>query len=346
MRILFDIQHPARLHFFKHAIRILHLEGHDLLITVTNKDVLLDLLKKDVNLEGIPYKIIGNLDRGPFHNCLSSIKVELNLFIHSLKFKPDVIVGGCGDFSVAHVGKLLGVPSIIFDTNEFASLQHYLTDPFADLICTPNCYLIELGKKQLRYNGYRELAYLHPNYWQPNPDILHKSGIDEKGTIIILRFVSWNAIHDIGKDGVRDRLGIIKRLEKFGTVYISSEAKLSPSYEKYKMPVSPENFHHLLYYATLYIGEGATSASEAAMLGTHAVYMNPIKLGYLEDLEKKYDLVYNFSGIKYNEANAIDKAVSLLNNPNLRQIGKEKQVYLQKNTIDVTEYIIKMIKQF
>ncbi len=37
----------------------------------------------------------------------------------------------------------------------------------------------------------------------------------------------------------------------------------------------------LLAYATLFIGEGATMASECAVLGTPAIYVNSLQLGYL-----------------------------------------------------------------
>tara|TARA_B100000315_G_C14584869_1_gene592441 strand:+ start:2797 stop:2976 length:180 start_codon:yes stop_codon:yes gene_type:complete len=51
--------------------------------------------------------------------------------------------------------------------------------------------------------------------------------------------------------------------------------------------------HDVLYYATLYIGEGATMASECAMLVTHAIYVNSLTAGTLEKQEE-YGLIYGF----------------------------------------------------
>ena len=49
----------------------------------------------------------------------------------------------------------------------------------------------------------------------------------------------------------------------------------------------------------MYIGEGATMASEAAILGTPSVYLNELKLGYLEELSIEYKIV--FLPKKYSE---------------------------------------------
>ena len=48
----------------------------------------------------------------------------------------------------------------------------------------------------------------------------------------------------------------------------------------------------------LYIGEGGTMASEAAVLGIPSIFVNSLELGYLNELEKKYGLVFNFSDSK------------------------------------------------
>ena len=71
------------------------------------------------------------------------------------------------------------------------------------------------------------------------------------------------------------------------------------------MKIPKSKIHDLLYYATMYIGEGASMASEAAVLGTPSIYINPLRLGYLDELEKKYGLVYNIP----NPKKAIQKAI-------------------------------------
>ena len=54
---------------------------------------------------------------------------------------------------------------------------------------------------------------------------------------------------------------------------------LPPEFDKYAFKLAPDRLHHALFYATMYIGEGATTASECAMLGTPALYVNTISVG-------------------------------------------------------------------
>ena len=46
MNILFDINHPAHIHLFKHAINKLKESGHNVVITSRDKDITVDLLDR------------------------------------------------------------------------------------------------------------------------------------------------------------------------------------------------------------------------------------------------------------------------------------------------------------
>jgi uncharacterized protein len=340
MKILFNIGHPGHVHLFKNAIQILEKKGHECKITTIDKDVSLKLL----DASAFEYEVIGDAKSSMFVKAMELLKIESRLIKISKSFKADVLVGGPGNAYVAHVGKLIGKTSIIFDDTEHAKIEHLLTDPFATIICTPSCFQTDLGKKQVRYNGYHELAYLHPNYFTPNPNVLNEIGLSEKDTFIVLRFVSWNADHDIGQRGIKEKIKFVNGLTKYGHVIIISEGKLEPELIKYKIKVSPDKLHDLLYYATLYIGEGATTASECAVLGTHAIYVNTLRLGYTDEEEKKYGLVYNFSTPEFIEEKAFDTALSLLNNKNLRQEGQKKREKLLNDKIDVTAFMVHLIE--
>ena len=70
-----------------------------------------------------------------------------------------------------------------------------------------------------------------------------------------------------------------------------------------------------MYYAQMYVGEGATMASEAAILGTPSVYINPLILGYLNEINNKYHLLLQFS----KGEPAITKVLELAENQNLKK---------------------------
>ncbi|MCK4824015.1 DUF354 domain-containing protein, partial [bacterium] len=159
MRVLIDIGHPAHIHLFKNMIWNLKKKGHEIKITARDKDVALQLL----DAYGFEYENRGEGYTGLFRKAIGVIKINHRLYTIARRFKPDIVIGVHNPY-IAQVGKLIRIPSIIFTDTEHAKLANYLTFPFTDVICTPSCFNKDLGKKQVRYNGYHELAYLHPNY--------------------------------------------------------------------------------------------------------------------------------------------------------------------------------------
>lgn len=201
-----------------------------------------------------------------------------------------------------------------------------------------------IGEKQIRYNGYHELAYLHPNYFTPNPEVLDELGLNKDETFIILRFVSWNASHDVGQHGINNKIEFVKNLEKYGKVLITSEGELDGLLEKYRIRTSPEKLHDLLYYASLYVGDGATTATECAILGTPSIYVSSLvgTMGNFIELENNYGLIFN-----YNDPDkALEKAVELIQKPNLKEDWKQKRDQLLKDKIDVTAFMVELIESY
>ena len=61
------------------------------------------------------------------------------------------------------------------------------------------------NNKHITFNGYSELAYLHPNYFKADPSVLENLGLDKDEKFIIIRFVAWGASHDIKQQGFTDK---------------------------------------------------------------------------------------------------------------------------------------------
>jgi predicted glycosyltransferase len=341
MKILINIGHPAHVHLFKNMINNLENEGHLIKIVTRDKDVTLKLL----DAYGFEYEVMSGYYNTITGKMYDFAKTDLKLLKIAIKSKPDILIA-VGDPYVAHVGKIIRKPSIVFTDTEHAKLANKLTFPFATVICTPSCFKRDLGKKQVRYNGYHELAYLHPNYFKPDASVLDELGLSKDDKLIILRFVSWGASHDIGDRGFTNKKEVINSLERYGRVLITSEAKLPPELEKYKITISPEKIHHLLYFADLYVGESATMASESAMLGTPAIFVSTSRRGYTDELESKYGLVYNFSDPKTMQEYALDKAFELLENGNIKREWREKRMKMLSETIDVTRFMTNFIENY
>jgi len=339
MRILIDMGHPGHVHFFKNFIWDMETKGHTVLITARNKEITLDLLSK-YHFDFIP---VGRQKSGKFNLIKEWVLRDLQILKIAREFHPDFLMG-IGNPSVAHVAKLLRKRSLVFTDTEHAKFANGVTFPFADVICTPSCFNYDAGPKQVRYNGYHELAYLHPNRFTPNPTVLTEIGLTEDDPFIIVRFVSWEASHDIGQHGIRDKVGLVKALEQYGRVLITSEGTLPEELQSYQIRVSPEKLHDLLYYATLYVGEGGTTASEAAVLGTPSLYVSSLAgtMGNFIELEGTYGLLYSFTD---GDA-ALSKAIEILEDPESKEKWRTKRDRLLADKIDVTAFMVWFVENY
>jgi len=344
MKILFEVGHPAHVHLFKNVIWNLEQGGHKVLIKARDKEFTLNLLDK-YNLN---YKIIGYNYTTLAKKAYGLIKTDIKLFNVARSFKPDILVGR-GSPYLAHLSVLINKPYIAFVDTEHARLNSWLSHPFADVIWVPSCFKGKINpRKELRFNGYKELAYLHPNYFKPDTSVLDDLGLSKDDKFVIVRFVSWNASHDIKQKGfdLQTKKELIKEIEKRAQVFITSEKLLTKDFEKYRITIPPERIHDLLYYATMYIGEGATMASEAAVLGTPAIYVNTQRLGYLDEQEERYGLVYIFSNPKTAQRDAVTKAIELLEDENVKSKWQRKKEKLLSEKIDVTKFMTEFIENY
>ncbi len=336
MKVLFDIVHPAQVHFFKNAIHCLKQRGDEVMVTARQKDVTIELLKAlDIEHMCISKKGSNMLSMG-----VELLVRDIKLIKIVRKFKPDVMVARVG-VSVGPVGKLLGVPTVIYDDMEKAKLQAAIGMTFATYICTGLGYYRDFGKRHIRFNGPPVHAYLGPKYFQPDPEPLKKAGLDPADKYIFVRTVSWGASHDIGKTGSsNDQLKkIVDRLSKFGRVVISSEEPLGEAFRQYENPVPVDQMHNLLAHASLCLVEGGTMAEEAAVLGVPTVCLGTYDFGYLNALDDDYEIIFRPG----SASKALDKAEELLSKPDLKQLWQQKQQRLLDESDDVTEFMIEMI---
>jgi predicted glycosyltransferase len=163
------------------------------------------------------------------------------MFQVSKKFKPDIFVG-FGSIRAAHVAKLMGKPCINFEDTDHAKWEHRLYVPCADVVLTPLCFRKDFGKKQVKIDTYKELFYLHPDYFRPDNSILAQAGIAPHERFFILRFVAWDAQHDRGQTGLHNQKETVEQLEKFGKVFITSEVPLPHHLKKYQITALRKNY--------------------------------------------------------------------------------------------------------
>ena len=342
MHIFIDIGHPAHVHYFKNLIRIMK-DKHGASFTITSRDKEMAhyLLKKN----NIPFINRGKGKDSIIGKLLYLVKADLQILRLALKNKPTLFVSFGAPY-VSQISSLLNVPSITIDDTENAKLGQMFYRPFSNLILSPTTFYKDFGKKHLKFNGYIELSYLHPNYFKPDSGVFYDLGLKKSQPYSFIRFVKWKAHHDMGHKGIsnENKILVVKELLKYGNVYISSEGKLPKEIEKYRIKIAPEKIHSVLYYAKLFYGESATMASESAVLGTPAIYIDNDGRGYTDEQEKEYGLVFNYNESIEDQNKSIKKASQLLNSYN-QTMWDEKRHALLKDKIDVTKYLIKTINK-
>ena len=86
-------------------------------------------------------------------------------------------------------------------------------------------------------------------------------------------------------------------------------------------------------------------ASEAAILGTPSIYINTLRLGYTDEEENEYGLLYNFSDPENMQQKGLSKAIELLEMEDVKDQWQEKRKRLIEEKIDVTEFLTELIEK-
>jgi len=337
MKVVTTLQHPAHVHFYRNALKQLEATGHDVWVFYRDEELVGELLDR-YSIDG---ERLAPCSGGGLDTVRTQLRYELALLRRALRIRPDVMTA-VGGVAVAHVATLVGARSVVFcDSGDHAPLNR-LGFVFADEICTPTALGGDLGDKQHRYEGYHELAYLHPDRFEPDRSALSDLGVDVDERYFVLRFVAWKAHHDVGHSGLdaSEKQRLAKELSELGDMYITAEEELSPELEGYRLPVPPEMIHQLLYFADLYVGDSQTMATEAAVLGTPAVRCNSFAggddMGNFVELEERYGLLLSTP----DPDRAIDRALAWARSSTTEAEWRSRRQRLLADKIDVTEYVV------
>lgn len=249
---------------------------------------------------------------------------------------------------IAHIGRLLGVPSIVVneDDAEVVPLFAKTAYPFANYILAPtSCAVGRWKKKTIGYEGYHELAYLHPRLFNKVQSPHDKF---TSGRYFILRFAKLTAHHDIGKTGITAAVArrVLELLQPHGRVLITSERPLEAELEPYRIRIDPSEMHQVLAGADMLVADSQTMTAEAAVLGTPAVRFNDFvgKIGYLEELEHRYGLTI---GVKTSEPDRLYAIISAwLANPSLKREWSVKRDVMLGEKISVSDFMTWLFEEY
>ena len=311
MNILVQLSHPAHFHLYKNAIHNYKNDGHQVFVLIKSKDILENLLKN----AGIEYyNILPLAHRGSKLGILWDMIVrDWRIVRFCIKHSIDTLTGSTPE--VAHAAWLLNLKSVNTTEDDAAVIGAVVkaVQPFVKCKMAPiPCMKGSIETHTIHYPSYHELAYLHPNHFTADKAVVEGYGIDTTKPYFVLRFASLNAHHDDGIRGINTEIAqrLIDVLSPHGQIYITSERELEPQFEPYRIRINPLDMHHVMAFASLYIGDSQTMAAEAGVLGTPFVRFNDFvgRIGYLRELEDVYQLGYGIHATPLSEDSTIRRA--------------------------------------
>ena len=296
MNILVQLVHPAHYYYYRDTMRNLKNDGHNVVVAIVKKDMLEDLLKAD----GVGYVDIcpkSHKKWGKAGVLYDMIMRDIRMLRLTMKHHIDLLTGST--IETAHIGWLLRKPNINIGEDDASVVMKYIRNiaPFVGVRLTPDCCNNgPIEHKSVHFPSYYKTAYLRPGYFSPNIEKVTQYGIEAKKSYFLIRFSALNAHHDVGIKGINTEVAqrLIDILSPHGRIYITSERPLEPQFEQYRIHINPLDMHHVMAFASLYIGDSQTMAAEAGVLGVPFIRFNDFvgRIGYLREFEDVYKLGY------------------------------------------------------
>jgi predicted glycosyltransferase len=158
---------------------------------------------------------------------------------------------------------------------------------------------------------------------------------------VLIRFCAFDALHDVGIKGftLENKRLLIKKLEQYAHVFVSTETPLPDDLQKYILQIPKNKIHDAIYYAKLLVNDTGTMTTEAAILGTPAVrfssFVGENDMSNFIELEKDFGLIYNYN----NFDEAMIRALELVQEPNLKEQWEIKRNRLLACKIDMATFM-------
>ena len=319
-------------------VKALEARGDKTVILARNKDVTCSLLDN----YGFSYEVTGMAGRkSRFGQLKELVSRDLSIYKLARRFRPDLIL--TRNPAGVQAARLVGATGV-FDTDDglAAGIHFKAAAPFAHVITTPDCLREDYGPRHVKYPGYKQSAYLHPDHFTPDPEVLRLLDVKPGETFFLVRFVAMAASHDKGESGLdyETKAEIINRLQSRGKVFITTEGEMPEEWKHLQVRIPSHRIHDALAFATLQVGDSQTMAAEAAYLGTPSLRASTFfnRISYLNELEHKFGLTFAFHPSQ--GARLLDKLDKLLAADDLKGQFLEARKNLLAEKQDIARWYV------
>ena len=280
MNILFDLNHPVDVNFFKNTILKLNSKGYDIIVVFRSRGK----LKKILEYELGQFKIVevGKHDKSTFGKITGQVKRDIDMFNLFKKEKIDLVVSFGGVSSVA--ARFARIPYLDFDDDFEYKLTFYRGNIFSTRHIMP-AFITFDNKKTYKYKGFKELAYLHPKYFQFNKEEIEKNGLLPNEYIFIRLISSVSLNYKEEKNNFRE---VINEAAKIGLKIVVSleDDELKKQIQNdcifLKEPVN--DLYSIMKGAAFIISSGDTMARESCLLSVPCIYIGGREMAVNDEL--------------------------------------------------------------
>lgn len=343
MNLLFEINHPAQAHLFKHVISQLNTNGHRTTVLIKESKVLQDIL----NEVDIPFIILGKKGSSLSSKAIRQLTFIARMYKLHLRNHFDLGIGV--SVSIPLLSRISSLPSIVLDDDDKKATPYFafLAHKNASVLLRPDS-LNQEGKhyNTIYYKGFHELAYLHPSTFRPDITVLEEQGLKSGESFFILRLVALKAHHDKGIKGISKEQAdeIVSLLKNHGRIIITSESQDNKPKGTESLRINPARLHHLMAFAKMVISDGQTMCSESSCLGIPSIRINDFvgRISCLEDQEKKWQLTFGFKPAEFTEA--LEKMEVLLSED--ASIFKNRRDGMIAASINVKDFLVWFIEKY
>lgn len=333
MRILFDLNHPVDVNFFKFSMQKLREQGHYVHVIFRKRGKLENILRYE--LPGFPVTEFGVHMTGFSNKIISQLKRDYTLVPFLKKEKFDLVV--CFGPTSALSAKYCSIPYLAFDDDFEYKIPFYHANWFSTRHIYPD-FIKYSNSKVFKYHGFKELAYLHPDVLNLSDNVLKEYSLAENEYIFIREISNISLNY---KDESTMLTGLVSEIVKLGyKIVLSVENKeLSELFEKdcilLEEPVT--DIYSLLFYSKMVITSGDTMAREAALLGVPIIYTGGRKMAMNKPLVDR--------GLMF-EMDEINEIVMKLTKENYSNFKEKNSSLIRHEWENTTSVILHHINDF
>lgn len=335
MKYLFFTNTPAHVHLYRHAIESLRAQGHDVLVLGRDYGCTLALLE----YHDLPFEIYGKCETTKYSLLRELPQHYFQIFYRTRRYDPDLIFG-VGSYA-AHAGAVSRTPVVVVADSEPTAIDHLAARPFVDTFLTPHTFGKDLGANHYEFRGFKELAYLHPDVYDPDPTIRERLGVGPNEEYAIVRFNAFGSHHDLGHSGFspEKRRELVAALSEHVTVFVSDEGGKPAPGDSREFDLHPALLHDALAEASLLVADTQTMVTEAALLGTPAIRSNSFvgesDMGNFVELEDE-GLIYNFRDFD----DVLSRSLVILADDSAKERLRERRDDYLSDKVNLTDVIV------